>query len=73
MSESPKKTIRLPFDFGERVYLRINPEKVAGMVTGFHIRVSSMLMSVTWPDRTETNHYFFELTTEFQPDFLSES
>jgi hypothetical protein len=73
MSDSPKKTVRLPFEFGERVYHRLRGEDVPGMVTGFHIRVNNILIAVTWPDLQETSHYFYELTTEFQPDFSSET
>ena len=73
MNDSPEKTVRLPFAYGDRVFHRVRKECVPGMVTGFHVRPQAVLVAVTWSDTLqEFTHYFYELTTEFQPDFSSE-
>jgi hypothetical protein len=72
MSDSPKKTVRLPFGFGEIVYMRSAKEKVPGLVTSFRIFDGLVMTCVSWTDtRIEQNHCFYELTTEYQPDFSS--
>jgi hypothetical protein len=58
------------FTFGQLVYLRCRADRVAGMVTGIHVRpVDCMSYAVTWGDGAETTHYAFELATDFQPDY----
>ena len=72
MSADPKpatRTVRLPFDFGAVVYHRARTEKVPGVVTGFNIGPAEVVIRVTWgDDLREFQHYFFELTTEYEPD-----
>jgi hypothetical protein len=65
----PSRTVRLPFDFGQTVYHRSKPDKLAGMVTGYTICPGATMVSVTWgDDLRQFSHYFFELTTEFEPE-----
>lgn len=73
MSEGNRKPLRLPFDFGDVVYLRHKPEKVAGMVTGFIVRENRVIVLVTWVDsRHEEDHNVFELVEEFEPSYNTE-
>lgn len=72
-TDSPKKTIRVPFEYGEIVYHRAAAEREPGIVTGYSCRPGGVMLLVTWPDRYEKMHYFCELTTEYLPDFASES
>jgi hypothetical protein len=70
-AETPKpaRVVRLPFDFGETVYHRMRTDKVPGMVTGYNVGPVDVAVRVTWGDDLhEFQHYFFELTTEFEPD-----
>jgi hypothetical protein len=65
----PSRTVRLPFDFGQTVYHRSKSDKVAGMVTAYTICPNATMVQVTWGDDLRTfSHYFFELTTEFEPE-----
>ncbi len=74
MEDSSRRTVRLPFAFGDVVYHRVREDKVAGIITGFHIRPTSIVIAVTWGDNlAETMHYFHELTTEYEPIFSAES
>jgi len=62
--------ITLPYDFGETVYLKIKPEKVKGLVTGYHICHNCIMVTVTWADTyQEMSHYIFELTKEYTLDY----
>jgi hypothetical protein len=64
-----RRTVRLPFEFGERVYHRARTDKVPGIVTGYNVGPSEIAIRVTWgDDLREFQHYFFELTTEHEPD-----
>jgi hypothetical protein len=63
-----RRALHLPYAFGQVVYHRMSGDKSPGMVTGFHVRATSVLVAVTWSDRQESSHYDFELTTELNPD-----
>ena len=66
--------ITLPYDYGEIVYLKIRPEKVKGMVTGYHLNYNAVMIAVTWADTCqEIRHYEFELSKEFIPDYESDN
>jgi hypothetical protein len=68
-----RRTVRVPFEFGERVYHRAKSEKAAGLVTGFQVRQAGLMILVTWgDDLREGIHYFYELSTDFEP-FKEES
>lgn len=65
--------IDLPYDFGEIVYLKIRSERVKGMVTGYYINHSTLMIAITWADTLhEIHHYPFELTKEFTLDYENE-
>lgn len=57
-------------DFGDVVYLKIRLERLAGMVTGIDAKPGVVSYVITWAnDGHESNHYAFELITEFLPDY----
>lgn len=52
------------------VYLRTALERQPGMITGVvHRWKSTPVYMVSWGDRTESEHFECELTTEYVPDF----
>jgi hypothetical protein len=71
MSERKSAPLLVAFRFGDTVFLRCRELKVAGMVTGIHIRQSGITYSITWGDdpARETDHYDFELSPEYVPDY----
>jgi hypothetical protein len=74
VSEGTRKPVRLPFDFGDVVYHRSRVEPIRGIVTGFIVRDQRILVLVVWGhDLGEGQHQLFELTSEFEPTFTSES
>jgi hypothetical protein len=73
VSDGVRKPIRLPFDFGDVVYYRHRPEKIAGIVTGFIVRDGKVMVLVVWVnDLQEGQHNLYELTTEFEPSYQTE-
>ena len=69
----PKKTIRLPFAFGEMVYHRAASERVKLIVTGFVISEHRTTVVVTCGDDMRGATFeVYELTTEFEPSFSTE-
>jgi hypothetical protein len=70
---TPSRTVVFAYSIGDIVYHRLATEKQRGMVTGLQVRPSALLYDVVWPNRTETQHYEMELTTEFVPDYESGS
>lgn len=53
------------------VYLRVCDEKERGMVTGIVTRENGVTYLVSWPNREETSHFAFELSSEYIPQFGS--
>jgi hypothetical protein len=65
-------TIRLPFRWGQVVYLRQSEEKDPGMVVSYTIAPNACLqVGVRWSNATLNWVYPFELTTEYQPNFAA--
>lgn len=63
-----RRSVRLPFAFGETVYHRSRADRVAGIVTGFVIYPNDLQVYVRWGDDLAVGtHFFFELATEFSP------
>jgi hypothetical protein len=61
-----------PYGFGDVVFLRCRPDKIAGMITAIHAMPGAMSFGVTWGDEgRETTHYAFELTIEYLPDYTT--
>jgi hypothetical protein len=61
------RTVRLPFNFGDRVYLRGREQRTAGTVIGFTIHPRDTLVEVRWLDDMEiTSNHVFELSTEYE-------
>ncbi len=64
------KHVPLSFALGDRVYLRCNQDKRAGMITGHLIEPGGDNFRVMWGDtRASTWHYPMELSSVFIPDF----
>lgn len=65
------KTIELQvaYELGDIVFLKIECERIPGMVTGLSIRPNGVAYSVTWPGRAESSHYAMELTTDYIPQY----
>jgi hypothetical protein len=59
-------TIKPAFDFGDTVFLRLEmTERCPGFVTGMTVRPGGLISyEVTWTNGC-TDHYEFELTTEW--------
>jgi len=72
---SPRPTVRLPFDFGDQVYHRAKTEKVPGSVVGYKIYPGNLIqVCVRWGnDLCVCEHWLFELSSEYIPDFSQES
>jgi hypothetical protein len=70
-----ERTARLPFAFGTVVYHRARKEKVAGVVTGFIVCPSGTQILIQWGDNVggESAHHFFELSTEYEPDYTGDT
>ena len=64
--------VKVAYDFGDLVYLKVREERFAGMVTGIMLRPGSVAYCVTWANGSETFHFAFELTAEYEPDFAGE-
>lgn len=62
----------IEFEIGAKVYLRAADQKRGGYVTGLFIRPTGVLYAVGWGNREETDHYGFELTREYVPDFVND-
>lgn len=56
--------VELGFVFGDEVYLKCDAENRKGIVTGFLHRVTGYIVCIAWGDRTETNHFPYEITKE---------
>ena len=72
MSETKSKPrVRLPYRFGETVYLRGREEKVAGIVISFEATPGAVFTEVRWSDQPFTYgaHNDFELSTDYEPEF----
>ncbi len=54
----------IEFKLGDIVYLKIDKDNEAGMITAIRISPSSYSYYVTWTDKEEAHHYGMELTTE---------
>ena len=54
----------LKYSIGDVVYLRVDDESRAGMITGVLMRLHGYVYYVTWGDRSETIHMEVELTAE---------
>jgi len=68
-----RRSVRLPFDFGQRVYHRARLERMPGIVVGFIVLHRDLKILVKWAeDARQDEHWFYELTTEFEP-FKEES
>lgn len=57
------------FWFGDVVFLRVRDERYRGMVTSVVLMPSGILYAVSWEGYEVTNHYGFELTKVFVPDY----
>lgn len=67
-TDSPRRTVHLPFDFGQVVYHRARSERVAGLVIGFVVVQNDLRILVRWgDDLCQVEHSFFELSTEYEP------
>ena len=66
-------TIYLKFRIGDVVYLKIRREKHMGMVTGISVRPNGCNFAITWEGGDESQHYDIELTSEFIPNFDSDT
>jgi hypothetical protein len=72
MEATALKTIELQVahELGDIVFLRVERERIPGMVTGFSVRANGNLSySVTWAGRSESYHYAMELTTDYIPQY----
>lgn len=65
------RTICPAYWFGDVVYLRVDDEHTAGMVTQLRILPNdNYLYTVSWGDGQDTAHYEFELSDS--PSFIGE-
>lgn len=65
-----KRDFESEYWIGDIVFLRVAPERYAGMVTALRICPQNCLVyEVGWEGRSATNHYAIELTSEFVPQF----
>ena len=66
-------TIYVKFRIGDVVYLKTASEKCKGMVTGLVTSPLGTAYDVTWEGGYDSRHFDIELTTEFIPDFDSDT
>ena len=67
---TPIRIIPLAYDMGDIVYHRLSTERQRGMVTGISITANEARYWVTWPPEfVEKQHFEFELSSEFVPDY----
>jgi hypothetical protein len=63
-------TIRLPYRWGQVVYLKATQDKDPGLVVTFNISPGGIVqVGVRWGNANLNYVYPFELTTEYLPDF----
>jgi hypothetical protein len=67
-----KYTVDMAFEFGDIVFLKVNPERNPGMITSLQVYEGSLSYGVTFKDR-HTYHFARELTPDFIPSFESDS
>ena len=56
--------IEVGFDLGDIVYHRASEDGMRGIVTGYVIWPDGVYYRVTWGNRSESSHYYCELTSE---------
>lgn len=61
--------VRVEFDFGDIVFLRVNEERKPGMVTRITLTKTGITYAVTWQGGSETWHFGYELTGEYLPSY----
>jgi hypothetical protein len=66
-----RKTLSLAFDIGDQVFLIANPEKAPGYVTGICFGPGWVPSFVVSFAAGETDHFAFELSPEFVPDYAA--
>ena len=71
--KTPSQTYRYLYSVGDIVYHRLATERCKGLITGLYVRSDGLGYWVTWADRCETQHYEFELSTEYVPDYAAET
>lgn len=54
---------------GQRVYHVFSSDGVAGVIVGISSSCNGQVVMVSWGDRTTTEHYPLELTTEKPTDY----
>jgi hypothetical protein len=71
----PGRTVRLPYHYGDTVYLTGREDHVPGIVIGYEILPGALKAQVRWTDYafTPVEHFLCELTTEYEPQFASRS
>lgn len=69
-----KRYIETDYWIEDIVYLKVNPERMPGMITGISIKPGgSVIYGVSWGDGSEDFHYACEMSSEFVPDWEQET
>lgn len=55
--------------FGDIVFLRVRDERYRGMITSVILLPTGIVYAITWEGAEVTNHYGFELSKVFVPDY----
>jgi len=55
--------LKLPFQFGDKVWLAVNGE-FYGVIVGYSVRPGAVVWHVTWNNLSDGTHFDFELTRE---------
>jgi hypothetical protein len=61
-------TLKLAFGLGGEAYLRTRPDRLPGLVTGLLVQPGAIAYRVAWGDGSESSHFAFELSAEFDPE-----
>lgn len=61
-------TVRVAHHIGDLVYHRASEDPASGVVIGYHVWPGSLTYIVNWFDRSESQHFECELTSE-RPSF----
>lgn len=69
--EKSSRAVRLPYRFGETVYLKGREDCVPGTVVAFMILPNMVKADVTWSDHAfnQSENFPCELTTEYEPTY----
>jgi hypothetical protein len=70
-TEKPRRSVQLPYRFGDTIYLRGRQDCVPGTVCAFEILPAGIKVCITWSDHPycQSQNFLCELSEDYEPTF----